>query len=182
MSRGAPVLVVGHSAGGMSARLLTSPEPFEGRRFRAADRMGAIVTLGTPHHVEQAASIGRRMGDVAAAFAERVVPGAAFAPATGYLAVTSRFVVGRPNGTPRERAADRFYRGILSDADSADMEGDGMVPCRSATLDGAENLTLDRIVHGQLGGAPWYGSSEAIDVWWPRAIAIWRAALHARVS
>ena len=32
-SRGAPILYVGHSAGGMLGRLLTSPEPFEGRRF-----------------------------------------------------------------------------------------------------------------------------------------------------
>ncbi len=34
-SRGAPVLLVGHSAGGMIARLLTSPEPFAGRRLGA---------------------------------------------------------------------------------------------------------------------------------------------------
>ena len=181
-SRGAPLLVVGHSAGGMSARLLTSPEPFEGRRFGAAGRIGAIVTLGTPHHVEPSASIGRRLGEVATAFAERVVPGAAFAPTTGYLAVTSRFVVGRADGTPRERAADRLYRGILPDPGSGAIEGDGLVPCRSALLDGAEHIVLDGIVHGQLGGAPWYGSAEAIDVWWPRALAVWHAALRARVA
>src|SRR5664279_2298469 len=43
-SRGAPLLVIGHSAGGVSARLLTSPEPFQGRRLGAAGRIGAIVT------------------------------------------------------------------------------------------------------------------------------------------
>ena len=181
-SRGAPLLVVGHSAGGMTARLLTSLEPFEGRRLGAAGRMGAIVTLGTPHRIEPVASIGQRLGNAAVAFAERAVPGAMFAPTTGYLAVTSRFVVGRPDGTPRERAAARLYNEILPDPEALEIEGDGLVPCRSAHLDGAETVTLDGIVHGQLGGAPWYGSAEAVDVWWPRALAVWRAALHARLA
>ncbi|HTC85344.1 MAG TPA: hypothetical protein VK656_01475 [Candidatus Acidoferrum sp.] len=185
-SRGAPLLVIGHSAGGVTARLLTTPEPFQGRPFTGAARMGAIVSLGTPHHVAPVAAIGRRLGDVATAFAERVVPGAAFAPTTGYLAVTSRFVVGRPNGTPRERAAARLYQGMIEVPAGAStsplVEGDGLVPCRAALLEGAEHLMLDGIVHGQFGGAPWYGSPEAIDVWWPRALAVWRTALSARVG
>ena len=37
-SEGAPLLVVGHSAGGIVARLLTAPEPFVGRRFAAVSR------------------------------------------------------------------------------------------------------------------------------------------------
>ena len=48
LSGGAPVLVIGHSAGGMSARLLTSPVAFAGRRLNGSSRIGAIVTLGTP--------------------------------------------------------------------------------------------------------------------------------------
>ena len=55
LSLGAPVLVVGHSAGGMTARLLTSPVPFAGRPLHGSSRIGAIVTLGTPH-------VGRRDG------------------------------------------------------------------------------------------------------------------------
>jgi len=181
-SRGAPLLVVGHSAGGVTARLLTSPESFERRRLGAAGRIGAIVSLGSPHHVEETATIGRRLGNVAAAFANRVVPGTAFAPTTGYLAVTSRFITGRARGTARERAADRVYRGILPNPGAGEIEGDGLVPCGSASLDGAECIVLEGIVHGQLGRAPWYGSAEAIEVWWPRALAVWRAALHARIG
>ena len=48
-SQGAPLLVVGHSAGGMVARLLTTSEPFAGRRLGASDAVGGIVTLGSPH-------------------------------------------------------------------------------------------------------------------------------------
>ena len=51
VSGGAPLLVIGHSAGGITGRLLTAPEPLPGRRFGAARRIGAIVTLGTPHRL-----------------------------------------------------------------------------------------------------------------------------------
>ncbi|MBF6605061.1 MAG: hypothetical protein IVW53_05700 [Chloroflexi bacterium] len=180
-SRGAPILVVGHSAGGMTARLLTSPEPLAGRRFAAAGRIGAIVTLGTPHHVTATTALGRPLARAATEFVERVVPGSAFAPTTGYLAVASRSVIGRMAGTRRERAAHRLYAGLLPVDGNAEPAGDGLVPVGSASLGGSEVLVLDRIVHGQLGGAPWYGSSEAIDVWWPRAVEVWREALRARI-
>jgi hypothetical protein len=179
-SRGAPVLVVGHSAGGVVARLLTSPEPFVGRRLGGSVRIGAIVTLGTPHHVDETGIIGRPLADVALRFADRVVPGPTFAPATGYLAVTSRFVTGRRDGDRRQRRAHRVYSGIVDSAEREPLEGDGLVPRRSASLAGVETLVLDGIAHGQSTHHPWYGSPEAIDVWWPRAVDIWRAALRAR--
>ena len=182
LSRGAPVLVVGHSAGGVVARLLTSPEPFEGRRLGGATRMGAIVTLGTPHHVDADVAIGRRLSEVATDFAERVVPGPAFAPTTGYLAVTSRYRIGRPDGDARERQAYRLYRRIVTEPGGTPIEGDGLVPRRSASLAGVETIILDGIAHGQSTHHPWYGSPEALDAWWPRAIEVWRAALRARVG
>jgi hypothetical protein len=181
-SRGAPLLVVGHSAGGLTARLLTSPEPFLGRKLGGAHRIGAVVTLGTPHRVADHRSIGRLLAVHATGFADRVVPGPRFAPGTGYLAVTSRFVVGRPGGNVRERAASMLYRGILPLAREQAIDGDGLVPVPAARLASVETLVLDGIVHGQFGGSPWYGSPEAIDVWWPRAMEIWRTALKARLE
>ena len=89
-SRGAPILYVGHSAGGIVGRLLTSPEPFEGRRLGASGRIGALVTLGTPHLVGDEARWGGRVATAGARFANRHVPGACFAPTTGYLAVASQ--------------------------------------------------------------------------------------------
>ena len=204
-SAGAPLLVVGHSAGGMTARLLTSPESYAGRRFGAARRIGAIVTLGTPHRVTPTGRAGGRLAEVAMAFADRVVPGPAFAPTTGYLAVASRSVLGQAEGDRRARVAYGLYRSIHADAmvagaaadglaadglaaDPASaitgpgIPGDGLVPVASALLPGVTAIVLDGIAHGQARHGPWYGSDEALDAWWPRAVEIWRDALLARVA
>ena len=182
LSLGAPVLVVGHSAGGMSARLLTSPVPFEGRRLDASGRMGAIVTLGTPHVVSERGDLGREVGAHAAAFANREVPGPCFAPRVGYLAVASRMRAGRPDGTRRERRAWRLYQDLVADPDATELEGDGLVPVRSALLPGAPSLVLDDADHGIWPGRDWYGSNRFLDTWWPLALEAWHGALRARVE
>ncbi len=184
-SAGAPVLVVGHSAGGITARLLTSPQSFAGRRLGAAPGVGAIVTLGTPHFASPAGRAGRRLGETALDFANRVVPGPFFAPTTGYLTVASGARRGRVDGDPNERVAFGLYRSILADvspaADGA-IHGDGLVPLEAAELPGVESIVVDGVAHGPTRRGPWYGSDEALDAWWPRAVAIWHAALRARVE
>ncbi len=177
---GAPVLVVGHSAGGVSARLLTSPEAFAGRRPNAAGRIGAIVTLGTPHVVAAPAPGRPRMGTENAEFANRVVPGPAFAPTTGYLAIASRYRVGRRDGTRAEQRTWRMYS-ALSGLDDPELEGDGLIPVPSAVLPGAPSLVFDDAAHGQGIGRDWYGSDRFLDRWWPLALKAWQEALRARL-
>lgn len=179
-SRGAPVLVIGHSAGGVLARLLTSDEPFNGRRFGASRRIGAIVSLGSPHHVAHGASLGAILGGVGLTFLDRVIPGAAYAPCIGYVSVGSRAIIGAPGGTGRERVAYRLYQGFVSDPDASSIEGDGVVPVRSALLEGAAHLVLDHAHHGQGSGGGWYGDDTGLDAWWPLALDAWRSALRAR--
>jgi hypothetical protein len=181
-SLGAPVLVLGHSAGGITARLLTPPRPFRGRRLNASGRIGAIVTLGTPHVVDDADLLGHGLSVRATAFANREVPGACFAPRVGYLAVASRSVVGRSDGTPRERATWRVYRDLLGDRDVPLIEGDGLVPVRSALLPGVPSVVLDDAGHGPWPSREWYGSDRFLDRWWPLALEAWHGALRARIE
>jgi hypothetical protein len=180
LAGGAPVLVIGHSAGGMSARLLTSPVPYAGRRLNGSSRIGAIVTLGTPHVVALADGSRNRVGAEAAAFANGVIPGPAFAPTTGYLAVASRKVVGRRAGSVGERRTWAVYRDLTPEPATDEITGDGLIPLASALLPGAGQLVLDDAAHGQGIGRDWYGAARFVDRWWPLALEAWHGALLAR--
>jgi hypothetical protein len=182
VSGGAPVLLVGHSAGGITGRLLTAEEPLPGRRFGAAYWIGAIVTLGTPHRLSAGQGIGRRINEVAASLADHTVPGACFAPEIGYLSVASRAIHSDPRGNGRERVAHLLYRSVIGRAAVPGTEGDGLVPVVATGLSGARQLILDEPIHGPSAGAPWYGSDDAVDAWWPAALETWRAALRHRAA
>ena len=178
---GAPILWVGHSAGGLVGRLLTSPVPFEGRMLNASARIAAIVTLGTPHVISDRERWGRHVSDAATRFADRHVPGAWFAPAVGYVAVGSRAIVGRqdaPDG--RGRFAWRLYADLVTPGDQEEIAGDGLVPLASALLPGARHVVLDGTTHGPGARDDWYGRGPALDAWWPVALEVWRDALRAR--
>jgi len=180
---GAPLLVIGHSAGGVVARILTAEAPFDGRRYAGSSRIGAIVTLGTPHVNAMEASTSRRSGVYPAAFAAEQVPGAWFAPRVGYLSVASRRSSARADASgPRERWLRRSYERVMPPPHPDVIEGDGVVPVPCALLPGARRIVLDDAAHGQGMGHPWYGSEGWVDKWWPAALEVWRDALPARTT
>ena len=182
VSDGAPVLVVGHSAGGLIARILTSPEPLPGKRFGAARRIGTIVSLGTPHLLAGGVGIGRFLNRTLAAVAEQAAPGACHSPSIGYVSVASRAIRGDPLGTGRERVAHLLYRSVLGKAAVPGMEGDGLVPVASTRLEGWRHIVVDGAVHGPIGRADWYGADSPMDLWWPEALAAWHETLRIRAG
>jgi hypothetical protein len=58
--------------------------------------------------------------------------------------------------------------------------GDGLIPENVFHLEGARQLTLEGVIHGQSMGSRWYGSEPVIDSWWLAALEVWREALAAR--
>jgi hypothetical protein len=178
---GPPVIVVAHSAGGILTRLAMSPVAFRGRYVGAADDVGALVTLGTPHRLTELPSRIARAGFEAVGFVERHTPGAWFSPRTGYLSVGSDFVgpVAVTHVHWWDRARGWAFRSIVGV--TPPEGGDGIVPVTSVHLDGARQLTFHDVRHGHIGG-PWYADDAVVDRWWPRAVAIWRAAIQARAA
>jgi hypothetical protein len=181
---GVPLLIVGHSSGGVAARVLTATEPYEGRRFAGARRVGAIVSLGSPHINAMEADPARWKGSGTATFANQHVPGAFWAPRVGYLSVASRWLAGRddPEQDGREKTARRFYEQVLSPPYPPVIEGDGLIPVEAALLPGARHIVLDDVAHAPGARHRWYGSQDVIDEWWPAALATWQDALIARAA
>ena len=176
-----PLLVVGHSAGGLLARLAMSPEPYQGHWAGVAEAYGALVTLGTPHRMDDAAGRPFGAGFDASRYLDAIIPGAWFAPRTAYLTIGSRFIAGGLPNDPdlRRRIAGRVYALLGGEAARADW-GDGLILEASTHLDGARIVILEGIVHPPGLPVPWYGSDEGLDGWWDLAVEAWRDGLRAR--
>jgi hypothetical protein len=175
-----PVMVVGHSMGGIIARLAMAPSAFDGRRAGVADDVGCLVTLGTPHRFTPRVP-WRHAGQRAAEHLAQVSPGAFFAPTTGYLTVGSTLVSPdrrAPTGS-LVSALDCVLRALVGETPG--VRSDGLVDSDRCRLDGVPHLEFADVVHGPFYG-PWYGDAAIVERWWPAAMEVWQAALFARAA
>jgi hypothetical protein len=174
-----PLMVVGHSAGGLIARLAMAPEPIDGRFAGVSDDVGCLVTLGTPYRFDPAIPGWRHAGVRAAEFLERVSPGAWFAPQTAYVSVGSRLVPPSPVRPSLSPGSLGHVITRVAVGQTPGVRGDGLVDEVRARTPGARQVVFDDVLHGVFGG-PWYGDAHIIDRWWPMALEAWRGALAAR--
>ncbi len=152
------VTLVGHSSGGIMARLFLDDRPFEGRRWNGRARVNTLVMLGSPHTALKATPLRQKVA--------RELPGCVFAPAVRYVSVAGAVDLdparGEASDTAR-RMAPTAYRNSTGDAND---QGDGLVPVRSALLEGSEEVVLEGVAHGGAFGPIWYGSPEVVTRWW----------------
>jgi pimeloyl-ACP methyl ester carboxylesterase len=157
------LLLVGHSAGGLIARLYLSDRPVWNHIYCGVERVSRVVTLGSPH-----CDFGGRITNwFLTDETNRFVPGTPYASQVRYRTVAGRTVRGDPSGSWQERRAHRSYAFFCTQGDAW---GDGVVPLECATLDGAERVVLPGVSHSRKYGAGWYGASgEIVGRWWPKA-------------
>lgn len=154
------VVLVGHSAGGILARVYVGGDPpYGGRRYSGHRRVSDLVTLGTPHLVAEGR---RRLAPIAEV--DRLFPGALHAPSgLRYLCVCGDAADGAKDGAVRRR-----YERIVEDGRQG---GDGVVPVGAALLPDARHLVLDGVYHGPRHGPRWYGlDRETVERWWPEGL------------
>jgi hypothetical protein len=161
-SEGDRAILVGHSAGGILARVYIGGDPpYGGRRYSGHRRVSHLITLGTPHNVPPKGRLAP-IAEVNALF-----PGALHGHIS-YLSVAGAAVSGASSGRARRR-----YERFVEDGR---VDGDGLVPVPSALLPGAESLVLDGLRHGRLYagfGGRWYGSDRtAVEQWWPEELRV----------
>ncbi len=153
------VTLVGHSAGGVLARFLLTPQPLLGQVYDERDRIDTLITLGSPHYNQN-----RQHGGMMSQWVQSRSPDAAASEQVRYRCVVGRLIQGNARGGPREQYAYRQYKSI---AGSGEVSGDGLIPIKSALLKGACHLVLDGVSHFTGFGGPWYGDNNIVPLWWP---------------
>jgi len=155
-------VLVGHSAGGILARVYIGGDPpYGGRRYAGHRRVSHLITLGSPHNVPNR----RYLAPIAEV--NELFPGALH-PNIRYLCVAGSAI----DGTSSRRARKRYERFV----DDGRVTGDGEVPVEAALLSGAESRVLDHLYHGRLHSwrkGRWYGSDgETVERWWPEELRV----------
>jgi pimeloyl-ACP methyl ester carboxylesterase len=158
-SPGRKITLIGHSAGGVLARLYLGTKPFLGRRYRGLEKVDRLITLGSPHYNRG----NWRRGGSMAHYVEESYPGAYFQPQVRYTSVAGKSTLGDRSGGRRQRWAFAQYQDLCG---QGGVWGDGLVPLESALLHGAEQIILEHVSHHTIFGRPWYGSPLAIQGWW----------------
>jgi len=153
------IILIGHSAGGVLARLYLSPNPFLGRSYRGLERVNHLITLGSPHHSQGNWRRGGRLSH----YVDEHYPGAYFQPQVRYTSFAGKFLRGDRAGSRFQRWAYDRYEEICGQGDTW---GDGLVPIQAALLKGSEQLSLEGVSHFSIFGDPWYGSNAVIQKWW----------------
>jgi pimeloyl-ACP methyl ester carboxylesterase len=157
-------VLVGHSAGGILARVYIGGDPpYGGRRYAGHRRVSHLITLGAPHNVPD------KGGLAPIAEVNELFPGALHEPAgLRYLCVAGAAV----DGASSRKARKRYERFV----EDGRVKGDGEVPVESALLPGAESLVLEDLYHGRRHGwrkGRWYGSDlETVERWWPEELRV----------
>ena len=160
-------ILVGHSVGGILARIFTGGDPpYGGRRYSGHRRISHLITLGTPHNAVAARSYPSfRVNEL--------FPGALHEHIR-YVSVAGAAV----DGATSPRARKRYERFVPDGR----VAGDGLVPVPSALLPGAEALVLDDLYHGRMYagfGGRWYGADRAsVERWWPEELRVKRRVVQ----
>jgi pimeloyl-ACP methyl ester carboxylesterase len=160
------VTLVGHSAGGVLARIYMGDQPYGAQRlvYNGFNYVDTLVTLGTPHNTR---SNGRHGGHNQIAFAQETYPGA-YWRFVRYISVMGKDVFGSRSGHSAERGAWQSYQ--MLDGDGYQW-GDGVIPLRSGLLAGSYKVVVEGLRHDQRPESRWYGSSiPAVRSWWEQVV------------
>ncbi len=160
LSQTGKITVIGHSMGGILARLYLSPEPFQGKAYKGLDYISHLITLGSPHVFKE----GTNHGGGLPRWVGKRYPGTAFSPQVRYTSLAGSWMRGTQFGPSLSKIVYTFYDNVCGDGTAM---GDGIVPVDSSILPGSQAIVLDGVSHFWILGEPWYGHSEVLPMWFP---------------
>ncbi|MBD3169016.1 MAG: hypothetical protein GF307_06000 [candidate division Zixibacteria bacterium] len=149
------VTLIGHSSGGVIARLFLSPDDFMGHKFNGLKYVSHLISLGSPHY-------GIR-GTAMRNYVQKTYPDGYFQPDVEYISIAGSAVDGAKTNSLISRISYYCYKYICG---NGDVKGDGLVPAQSALLKGSIHIILSSASHPFLFARDWYGTSSNVYKWW----------------
>ncbi|MGF1574722.1 MAG: esterase/lipase family protein [Cyanophyceae cyanobacterium] len=156
------VNLVAHSAGGWISRIYLGSLPYYQQIWAGADRVSALISLGTPHTSQERWTLKNLN------FVNDNYPGS-HCPGVRYVCVAGRAIQGQRLSWQAWRQGQITgstwiaYESYKLTCGIGDSWGDGITPIGAAHLVGADNLTLEGVYHSPR--QRWYGSVEVIKDW-----------------
>tara|TARA_Y100001968_G_C19423226_1_gene752929 strand:+ start:1053 stop:1748 length:696 start_codon:yes stop_codon:yes gene_type:complete len=152
------VTLIGHSSGGVMLRLYLSDQSFKGRIYQGLNKANCLITLGSPHTAKKSTYL-RRMVD-------QKYPGSFYSKQVKYISIAGEISIDDPYITKLTRlTADISYKSLWQEEK---LKGDGLVPIKSALLNGSTQIIIDKTSHGSLFGENWYCSRVRLEEWWEK--------------
>lgn len=155
-SNGQEVIIMGHSIGGVLARIYLLDDPFPGEEFPGNKAVSHLVTLGSPHSNKG----GLTRGGLLTRWIDKKYPEGTLTPNVKYTSIAGKYLRGVKTGSTREHWVYQNYKSICG---RGDVWGDGLIPVECALLEGSQNIVLDNISHAQIFGNPWYGDKAPVE-------------------
>jgi len=156
-----PLILIGHSLGGVLGSLYIAAPSVQAIEFRRRKYVRQLVTLGSPHQNQCRWLHG---GPVSRAASRRALAHPQKDNAR-IICIAGKAVKGNQKGTYEQRRAFTMYKKITGEGD---VWGDGIIPVSSALLPESEHIILENTRHFSRSGEFWYGSPEVVSQWWPR--------------
>ncbi|AFY69691.1 hypothetical protein Pse7367_1400 [Thalassoporum mexicanum PCC 7367] len=147
------VNLIGHSAGGWLARIYLGEKPYKEKVWDGKPLVKKLVTLGTPHLSQEKWT--RSNLD----FVNNNYPGAHYGEIE-YICVAGKAIYGE-----KKLATWIPYNSYELTCGEGNTWGDGITPILAAHLEGAENITIDGVIHSPKPNQIWYGSPEILPTW-----------------
>ncbi len=161
---GGPITLLAHSAGGWLGRCYLAE--VEAPSDAGVDR---FVSLGSPHlppSADAEGTVDQTRGILT--HVNEACPGA-FHGDVAYVTICGKCIEGsaiaEEGRSVTEKITGQGYKQVCG---KANTWGDGIVPCPSAHLEGALQITLDGVYHSPLGKGKdrrWYGDAEVVGQW-----------------
>mgnify|MGYP001171779857 CR=1 FL=1 len=151
-SKTGKVTLIGHSSGGVMLRMYLGDKEFSGKNYNGKSISNLLITLGSPHQAIR--------GTKLRLLVDKLYPGSYYKNNITYISVAGKINLNDNSVSNLSRkTAKKSYQSLTS---KENEDGDGIVPLKSALLNGSNHIIMEDTSHSGIFGKNWYCSESKV--------------------